>query len=689
MSHVFLVELGTEELPPVALKGLRDAFSKGLVQQLSDLGVTASGVKAYASPRRLALVITGLPATTPTKNETLWGPPVRVAFQQGQPTKAALAFSEKVGIPVADLQKALEGKEEKLCATVTQGGKTLPALLPDMVMHALAELPVPKRMRWGAGRVEFVRPAHWLVMLWDSEILPATLLGLQAGRVTYGHRFMAPGPCEIASATEYEDRLRERFVRADFDERRDFIQAAVAQKGRELGGQAVIEPDLLDEVTALNEWPCVLAGRFDPTFLSVPAQALISSMAEHQKYFHVLDAQQSLMPCFITVANIESRNPAEVIAGNEKVIRPRLSDAAFFFETDKKVSQADRREKLKTVMFQAQLGSLWDKTERMTALAEYLAPIFGVPIDLARLAAELSKADLVSGLVCEFTELQGIAGEYYARHQGLPDAVATAMREQYLPRFAGDAIPETPLGALLALVDRVDTLVGIFGLGQLPSGSKDPFALRRASISILRILVDGGYRLDMRACLQQAYRKFSNLPKGEASLDGVFDYLIERFKSVYSDAGVPAEVFQAVHAKGLSCPQDIDRRVKAVNRFATLADAQALAEANKRVNNILAKNALSADVRLDPSLFEAPAENTLATALKTIGDAVAPLIAQAKYEAALQAMAQLREPLDAFFTDVMVMVDNKIVQQNRLALLRQVQLLLGQVADIGCLVVKG
>ncbi|HEY7774634.1 MAG TPA: glycine--tRNA ligase subunit beta [Marinagarivorans sp.] len=692
MSHAFLVELGTEELPPVALKGLSEAFTQSICAGLKAANITFGDHTPFAAPRRLALLIEGLPATTPVEEITAWGPPTRVAFKDGAPTKAAEAFAKKNGLDVNNLATGMDGGEEKLQHTSQSGGEPTSALMPSLVEKALAGLPISKRMRWGASRTEFVRPVHWLAMLWDDTVIPANILDLTAGNTSRGHRFHANTELTLTHATSYAKTLREGYVMASFEERKALIAEQVKAEGEKLGGTAVISEDLLDEVTALNEWPVALAGHFDTEFLQVPAEALVSSMAEHQKYFHVVDSNGKLLPHFITIANIESKDPAQVIAGNEKVIRPRLADAAFFFETDKKTPMVERREKLRTVTFQGKLGSVFDKTERIAGLATYMAEQLGFDTALAKRAGELSKADLVSSMVYEFTDLQGIAGEYYANNDGEPAEVAKALSEQYLPKFAGDSLPTTNSGALIALADRIDTLAGIFGLGQTPSGSKDPFGLRRASISVLRILLEKGYPLDLKALLEKATSQYNQaieggLPKGDATASLALDYMLDRFKAWYGEAGIAPEVFQAVSAKGLTVPLDINNRVHAVDAFRQLPEALALAEANKRVANILAKNG-APSAAINQQLLELAPEKALAREVAKLSDEVAPLFAKADYTTALHVLARLQQPVDAFFTDVMVMTDDIAVRNNRLALLQQLGALFGEVADISCLVVK-
>ena len=561
-------------------------------------------------------------------------------------------------------------------------------LLPALVEKALQELPIPKRMRWGARRAEFVRPVHWLVMLYGSEVVDCEILEQKAGRNTRGHRFHAAGELTLAKPSDYSAVLRNHFVEPCFKVRRDKIVAQVEKLAESLGGKAVIERDLLDEVTALVEWPVALAGKFEQRFLQVPQEALISSMSEHQKYFHVVDANGKLLPHFITVSNIESTTPEKVIDGNERVIRPRLSDAAFFFNTDLKTPLADRREKLKAIVFQAELGTLFDKSERVAKLAACIAEKIGGNVAWARRAAELSKCDLVSNMVQEFDTMQGIAGSYYAQHDGEPAEVAAAMQEQYLPKFAGDAVPQTLTGCALALADRLDTLVGIFGIGQIPSGSKDPFALRRASIGVLQILLQRGLNIDLRDVIAAAHSNFSVSLKNADVQNQVLDYIIERMRALCLDDKISAETFNAVAAKQLSVPLDIQQRVLAVHHFTQLPEAASLAAANKRVSNILNKSAADVAVSstVDTALLQEAAEKTLAAALAEKQQQVAPLFAQRDYSGTLSALASLREPVDAFFDGVMVMADDAALRNNRLALLAQLRALFLQVADISQLV---
>jgi glycyl-tRNA synthetase beta chain len=688
MSADFLVELGTEELPPKALKNLMNSFAESIEAQLREVELSFTAVKAYAAPRRLAVLVEGLAAQTPSKDLVVWGPPAAIAFKDGEPTKAALAFAEKNGIAPSELTAESDGKAEKLVARITTQGQAVQGLLGDIVNQALAQLPIAKRMRWGAKRAEFVRPAHWLVMLYGSDLIDAEVLGIKASRESRGHRFHANHPVAIASASSYAETLRsDGHVEADFAARQALIVEQVNAKAKEIGGKAVISDDLLDEVTSLVEWPQALRGQFEERFLAVPAEALIASMKEHQKYFHVVNNEGKLLNYFITVANIVSKNPAAIIDGNERVIRPRLSDAAFFFETDKKTTLESLRERLKNIVFQAQLGTVYEKTERVAKLAAHIAGLTQANADWAERAGLLCKSDLVTNMVGEFDDMQGIAGFYYAQNDGEANEVALAMNEQYMPRFAGDVLPSSTTGTLVALADRLDTLTGIFGIGQLPTGSKDPFALRRASIAVLRLLIEKNLPLDLRELLTLATAQHTRLTtQNDALVEQVLGYMLDRFRNFYEDENIPAEVFQAVAAKNLSQPLDIHQRVLAVNSFAKLPEAAALAAANKRVSNILSKNAVTEGLSINPSLLSDEAEKTLAAAISEKQAIVAPLFAAHSYTQALTALADLQAPVDEFFDKVMVMCEDVATQQNRLALLQALRALFLEVADISLLV---
>lgn len=688
MSQPFLVEIGTEELPPKALKTLYQSFAASIEEGLRAAGLNFTQLHSFGAPRRLAVLVEQLDAQQPDQIIEKLGPHIANAFDaDGKPTKAAEGFARGCGIEFAQLERVASDKGERLVFRSTQTGKAAHDLLPQIIVDALDKLPIPKRMRWGARRAEFVRPVHWIVMLLGDRVIDAEILGIQTGRETRGHRFHCNTTIAIDDPLGYQLLLEmQAHVVADFNERRGRIRSQVEALGKKLNGHAVIDEDLLDEVTGLVEWPVALAGNFEQRFLAVPQEALISSMKEHQKYFHVVDASGKLLPHFITVANIDSSEPQKIIDGNERVIRPRLSDAAFFFETDKKISLAERREQLKTVVFQEKLGTVFDKTERIAALAAYIAQQIGGNAQWAQRAGALSKADLVSNMVGEFADMQGIAGSYYARHDGEPTEVATALQEQYLPRFSGDELPSTLTGISVALADRLDTLVGIFGIGQLPTGSKDPFGLRRAVLGILRMIVDKGFDLDLRKCLHQALAHYPQLNTKADLVDTVLAYMLERFRAWYEEENIAAEVFMAVSAKNLSRPLDINQRVQAVHRFSQLPEAAALASANKRVSNILAKQeSIDALPALQVSLLSEPAEQELARQVAAQEQIVQPLFAARKYREGLEQLASLRVAVDAFFDGVMVMCDDIAIRNNRLALLVRLRNLFLEVADISLL----
>jgi glycyl-tRNA synthetase beta chain len=691
MSADFLVEIGTEELPPKVLRELCDSFSKGITSRLSAEKLQFGEVTTYGAPRRLAVVIKDLESQTPDQNVVNWGPPAKVAFDSdGNPTRAAEAFAKKNSVELDALSGLIEndGQQDKLCVRHTAGGNPTEDLLGDIIGQSLAGLPIPKPMRWGKSRQEFVRPVQWAVVLFNNKTVHTHILGIESSNVSRGHRFHSQGDILIESPASYKDSLYKAFVIVDFDERRELIRQGVIAAAKSAEGTAVIDEDLLDEVSALNEWPVPLMGRFEEHFLEVPAEALVSSMAQHQKYFHVVDSDNRLKPLFITVANIASLDPQQVISGNERVIRPRLADAAFFYKTDLKSTLETRRETLKSVVFQSKLGSIYDKTERVSGLAKILAEYTGASPEHAARAGELCKSDLVSEMVGEFDDLQGVMGRYYALNDGEHPAVAEALMEQYLPRFAGDTIPTTETGAALALADRLDTLVGIFSIGQQPSGSRDPFALRRASLGILRIIIERNIDLDLKLAITAAAQQLKITEHSEELGLQVLTYALDRFKSWYRDEGIDAEVFASVAALELSNPLDIDARVKAVDQFSRLPEAVALASANKRVFNILAKQAAETiPSSVDSTLLTDTAEQALADSITQLSGAIAPLLAQRDYAGVLKKLALLRDPVDQFFDDVMVMVDDPALRANRLALLHSLRSLFLNVADISQLVV--
>ncbi len=685
----FLVELGTEELPPKALKNLSNAFAQGIEQGLKDAGLTMGAIEQFAAPRRLAVRIAELPEQQADQEEVLYGPPANIAFDaDGKPTKAALGFAARAGADASELKTAPDSDKKnagKLMLERTIKGKNTTELLAAIVQNSLDKLPIPKRMRWGSSRIEFVRPVQWLVMLFGNEVVDAEVLGLKAGNTSRGHRFHAPGEIVIEHPSEYQDKLRAAYVMASFSERGTLIKEQVTAEGKKLGGEAVISDDLLDEVTALNEWPVALAGSFDEDFLRVPPEALVSSMKEHQKYFHVMK-DGKLLPNFITIANIESKDPQQVISGNEKVIRPRLSDAAFFWDTDRKNPLASRFPKLENVVWVNGLGSTADKTRRISVLASKIAEHIGADVALVQRAAHLCKNDLVSNMVTEFTDLQGLAGKYYAEHDGEPADVAAAMVEQYMPAFAGDALPATQTGTLIALADRLDSLVGLFGTGQLPTGSKDPFALRRASLGVLRLLVEKQINIDLGDLIDWALANNWATELRADTKATLTEYMLDRFSAWYQDENIPTGVFQSVRALGVTNALDINRRVQAVFTFGKLEAAQALAAANKRVSNILAKNGgENVEAKVNAELLQQAEEKALAEQVAAKKAVVEPLLANGDYSAALTELAGLREVVDAFFDNVMVIADDEAVKNNRLALLKQLSGLFMAIADISVL----
>ncbi|THG82004.1 glycine--tRNA ligase subunit beta [Pseudomonas sp. A-1] len=678
----FLVELGTEELPPKALKSLAEAFLAGVEKGLKAAGLGYAKARYYAAPRRLAILVEQLATQQPDREVRLDGPPVQAAFDKdGQPTQAALGFAKKCGV---DLEQ-VDTSGPKLKFVQSIAGQPATSLLPGIVEASLNELPIPKRMRWAARREEFVRPTQWLVMLLGEQVVDCTILTQQAGRVSRGHRFHANHEVRISNPASYAEDLRSAYVIADFAERRALIDARVAELASEQNGKAIVPPALLDEVTALVEWPVPLVCSFEERFLEVPQEALIATMQDNQKYFCLVDEGGKLLPRFITVANIESKDPAQIVAGNEKVVRPRLTDAEFFFKQDKKHALEDNNQRLANVVFQAQLGSVFDKAKRVSELAAFIAARIGGDAERAARAGLLSKCDLASEMVGEFPEMQGIAGYYYALHDGEPADVALALNEQYMPRGAGAELPSTLTGAAVAVADKLDTLVGIFGIGMLPTGSKDPYALRRAALGVLRILIEKQLDLDLVQAVAFAVEQYGDKVKADGLAAQVLDFVFDRLRARYEDEGVEVAVYQAVRALAPSAPLDFDQRVQAVQAFRQLAEAATLAAANKRVSNILAKAEGEVPREVSSSLLIEPAEQTLALAVSQAAEAVAPLAAARNYNAVLQRLAALRAPVDAFFEEVLVNADDAAVRANRYALLAQLRGLFLGVADISLL----
>jgi glycyl-tRNA synthetase beta chain len=688
-KHDLLFELGTEELPPGSLQTLSEALLRELLDGLAARELEHGEARCFATPRRLAVLVQDVAALGPDKHIEQLGPALQAARDaSGAWTQAALGFARKQGVAPEALELIDTAKGQRLGVRRTEPGAQLRECLNALLNDSVRALPIAKRMRWGASRVEFVRPVHWVVAMLDEEAGFGEVLGVASGKHSRGHRVHSNRELLITRPRDYEQILADAQVVADFARRRQMICEQVEEEASALGATAVIDPALLDEVTALVEWPVALTGNFERRFLEVPQEALISSMKEHQKYFHVVDEHGQLLPHFITVSNIRSRDPAQVIAGNERVIRPRLSDAAFFYEQDRQTPLAERVNSLRDVVFQQQLGTLHDKSQRMVALAAALAPHVGAPAAQSQRAALLCKADLVSDLVLEFGELQGIAGASYAAHDGEDPAVVRAIRQHYWPRFAGDALPEDSCATCLALADRLDTLVGIFAIGQSPTGSRDPFALRRASLAVLRILVEGHHSVDLRDALALAAAQFPPALNASAAVDTVLAYMLERFRAWFEDEGIATETFRAVQALALSQPLDIQRRVHAVHAFSQSAEAGALAAANKRVANILDKlDEGHVFAEVDAARLQDAAEQALWQAISGVAGDVYEAAAQADYTRALALLAGLRPAVDAFFDTVMVNSEEAALRNNRLNLLRSLRLLFLNVADISQLVI--
>lgn len=678
----FLVELGTEELPPKALKSLGEAFLAGIEKGLKAAGLGYAAARCYAAPRRLAVQIDQLAVQQPDRTVNLDGPPLQAAFDaNGNPTQAALGFAKKCGVDLALIDKS--GPKLKFSQSIA--GQPAVSLLPGIVETSLNELPIPKRMRWAARREEFVRPTQWLVMLFGDDVVECEILTRKAGRESRGHRFHNPDNVRISSPANYLEDLRSAHVLADFAERRAIISKRVAELAAEQNGSAVVPADLLDEVTALVEWPVPLVCSFEERFLAVPQEALITTMQDNQKYFCLLDANGKLLPRFITVANVQSKAPEHIVSGNEKVVRPRLTDAEFFFKQDQKQPLEQFNERLKNVVFQAQLGTVFEKAQRVSALAAFIAERIQADAKNAARAGILSKCDLATEMVGEFPEMQGIAGYYYATAGGEAKDVALALNEQYMPRGAGAELPSTLTGAAVAVADKLDTLVGIFGIGMLPTGSKDPYALRRAALGVLRILIEKQLDLDLGEAIAFAIVQYADKVKAEGLAAQVQDFIFDRLRARYEDEGVDIAVYQAVRALTPTAPLDFDQRVQAVQAFRQLAEAETLAAANKRVSNILAKAEGEVPAQVDASRLQEDAERALAAAVAAAEGDVAPLAAARDYRAALARLAALRVPVDAFFEEVLVNADDLAVRANRYALLAKLRGLFLGVADISLL----
>ena len=682
-----LVEIGTEELPPKALRGLMDAFATNLGRALDDARLAHGELRAYASPRRLAVVVESLARSQEDRHTSQKGPPVSVALDDaGKALPPATAFAKKCGVDVADLGRMKTDKGEWLTADTTEAGKPAAELLPELIEKALAELPIPRRMRWGAGDAEFVRPVHWVVLLHGSKLIEGSVMGIPTGKKSMGHRFHSKGPVTITRPADYLETLEQKgHVVADFDARRKIVQQGVEKLAKKAKGAIVDGESLYDEVAALVEWPVPMLGSFDEEFLQLPPEVVVSTLTGHQRYFPVADASGKLLPRFVTVANLESNEPQKVRDGNERVIRPRLADAAFFWNNDRRRALATRQEALRDVVYQRGLGSLHDKSNRTAALACWIAAQLDIDNDTVERAAMLCKCDLLTGMVGEFPDLQGTMGHYYAKSDGETDAVATAIGEHYKPRFAGDSLPASQTGLVLAVADRLDTLAGVFTLGKKPSGNRDPFGLRRAALGIIRMLIECDLDLDIKAMIAKAV-ELQPAAKGDADdlPAELYGFITDRLRRYFldRDPGLDTETFDAVMARQPTSLVDFERRLQAVQAFLRLDEAQSLASANKRIANILRQAGRTEAAEIKQKLLEDGAEASLYEALTTASDTVRPLLNDRRYTEALQELATLRAPVDRFFNDVMVMVDDEATKNNRLALLGELRALFLDVADI-------
>lgn len=682
-----LIEIGTEELPPKSLERLSEAFLDGICSGLEEKHLGYRMAYPFASPRRLAVLVRGVALKQADQNIERRGPALNAAYDgDGKPTKAAQGFARSCGAQVDALETLETDKGSWLVFRGVEPGKPTVELIPDIVRDALAALPVAKRMRWGANSFEFVRPVHWAVLLLGSEVIEADILGVATGRETRGHRFHHPEPITLAAAGDYAKALEQQGqVIPVISTRKARIRTLVEEAAELQGALAVIDEDLLSEVCSLVEYPTAVVGNFDREFLKVPAEALIAAMKGHQKYFHMVDSEGQLLPHFITLSNIQSSRPETVQAGNERVIRPRLSDAMFFWQQDCAMALAARAEKLDKVIFEKRLGSLGAKSQRIAALSAHIAEAMGGDTAASQRAGALCKCDLLTEMVGEFPELQGIMGEYYARNDGEPDAVGQAIREHYMPRFWGDELPQSGAGQAVALADRLDTLVGIFGIGQAPTGDKDPYGLRRAAIGVLRILIESELALDLPALLQQAVAAYPQGVLADDVSSQVFEFILERMRHYYHEQGANHDSIESVLSCRPAQPVDAHLRISAVEQFRTLPAATSLAAANKRIHNILKKTAQAIPAQVTEALLAEPAERALYEQLTALREQIQNYTRAGDYPAALAQLAQLREPVDAFFDQVMVMAEDAQVRDNRLALLASLRGLFLAIADISCL----
>jgi glycyl-tRNA synthetase beta chain len=681
-----LIEIGTEELPPKSLAKLALAFRDNIDAEFTDNDLSFNRVNWYASPRRLAVIVEDLSEYQADKDVEKRGPAITAAFDQnGEPTKAAQGWARSNGIEVNQAQRLKTDKGEWLLFKAQVKGQAINQILAAVVEKALKALPIPKPMRWGTKPTQFIRPIHTVTMLFGNELIQGEVLDISSARLVNGHRFHSNVPIELDCADNYLSQLEHHYVIADHGHRKAIILEQIQTLAKQENAIADINEELLEEVTSLVEWPVALVANFEDSFLAVPKEALIYTMKDDQKYFPLLDEKGQLKSRFIFITNIESKDPEIIISGNEKVIRPRLADAEFFFNTDKKQTLVSRLESLKTILFQKQLGTLYEKSERIASMAKSIAVMIGANTEAAYRAGLLCKTDLMTNMVMEFPDIQGVMGMHYARVDGETELVALAQNEQYMPRFAGDNLPSSDVSVCVALADKIDTLVGIFGIGQTPKGDKDPFALRRASIGILRIIVDKSLPLDLVDLVGASILLFGDKIKTENLEKNVVDFILARFKAWYAEQGIASGVVQAVAVNRPTRPADFAARVEAVKSFSTLESAEALAAANKRVANILAKNVFKDELSLNKDLLNAPAEIALANSLESVETRIQPMLNQSDYTSALIVLAELRQPIDEFFENVMVMADDESVKRNRLTLLSRLRGLFLCCADISVL----
>lgn len=681
-----LIEIGTEELPPKSLAKLAMAFKDNIQSAFTENDLSFDDLNWYASPRRLAVMVKGLAEFQADKDVEKRGPAVSAAFDEnGNATKAAQGWARSNGIEVDQAQRLKTDKGEWLLFKAQVKGQAISQLVAKLVEEALKALPIPKPMRWGAKTTQFIRPIHTITMLYGTELIPGVVLGVKADRVIRGHRFHTDTPFVLDNADNYLPALENAYVLADHEKRKAKILDQVQAIAKQENAKADITEALLDEVASLVEWPCALVANFEESFLAVPKEALIYTMKDDQKYIPLLDENGQLKSRFVFIANIESKDPSTIISGNEKVIRPRLADAEFFFNVDKKQTLESRLESLKSMLFQKQLGTLFEKSERIAAMSKSIAAMLGADQEAAFRAGLLCKTDLMTNMVMEFPDVQGVMGMHYARVDGESEHVALAQNEQYMPRFAGDNLPSGDVSICVALADKIDTLVGIFGIGQIPKGDKDPFALRRAAIGLLRIIVEKALPLDLVDLVEASIVTFADKIKTPDLNEKVVDFVLARFKAWYAEQGVSSGVVQAVAVNRPTRPADFAARVEAVKSFNTLASAESLAAANKRVANILAKNPLDSEIRFNRSLLNEPAEIALADSLEAIESRIQPMLDTSDYTNALVVLAELKEPIDAFFDNVMVMADDESVKNNRLTLLTRLRALFLCCADISVL----